>query len=152
MKHRLTALFALAAVVAAPTIATAAPLIYPDIPAKVSMDDHMAVVTPLTTTAAAAHQMAAVVPASLIGPGGRLIYPDIPAKVSMDDHMAVVTPLTTTATAAHKTAAIVPTNNDPSQALFAADHTYLTSLCPNVLSHPGNFTSVYKKFCQVKTG
>jgi len=96
MKHRLTAVFALAAFVAAPAIASAAPLIYPDIPAKVSMDDHMAVVVPASTIASAAP----------------LIYPDIPAKVSMDDHMAVVVPLASAMTASHKTALVEKSNSD----------------------------------------
>ena len=148
MKHRLTALLALTAVVATPALASAATLIYPDIPAKVSMDDHLAVVVPLATAATASHQMAAVVPTSLIGPGGRLIYPDIPAKVSMDDHMAVVTPLATTATASHQTAAIVPRNGDASQRLASAEITYLASECPAVLSHPAEHTAVLDSFCQ----
>lgn len=47
----------------------------------------------------------------------------------------------------HRLIAVVPRNGDPAVALFAADHTYLTSLCPNVLSHPGDYTAAYKRFC-----
>jgi hypothetical protein len=61
MKHRLTALFALAVVVAAPTLASAETLIYPDIPARVSMDDHLAVVVPRTAPAIAPHTTAQVI-------------------------------------------------------------------------------------------
>lgn len=50
-------------------------------------------------------------------------------------------------TSSSRTMVIVPHNGDPAEALFAADHTYLTSLCPNVLSHPGNYTAPYKRFC-----
>ncbi len=84
MKHRLTALAALAAIVAVPavafaspnldftvnpppgahlaTLASARPLIYPDIPAKMTMDDHMAVLTPLATGVTAPHATALIVP------------------------------------------------------------------------------------------
>ena len=62
MKHCLTALFALTAMVAMPALASAATLIYPDIPAKVSMDDHLAVVVPLATAAVAPRSTALIVP------------------------------------------------------------------------------------------
>ena len=62
MKTRVTALLALSAIVALPAIASAATLIYPDIPAKVSMDDHLAVVVPLATAAIAPHSTALIVP------------------------------------------------------------------------------------------
>ena len=62
MKHRLTALFALTAMVAMPALASAATLIYPDIPAKVSMDDHLAVVVPLASAVTAPHKTALIVP------------------------------------------------------------------------------------------
>jgi hypothetical protein len=62
MKRRLTALLALTAVVAMPALASAATLIYPDIPAKVSMDDHLAVVVPLASAAIAPHSTALIVP------------------------------------------------------------------------------------------
>ena len=61
MKHRLTALLALTAVVAMPALASAATLIYPDIPAKVSMDDHLAVVVPLASTVTAPRETAQVI-------------------------------------------------------------------------------------------
>ncbi len=107
MKHRLTALIALAAVVAVPTLASAAE---------------------------------------------PLIYPDIPAKVSMDDHLAVIVPRATAATAQHATAVIVPRNGDPAEADANAEHIYLTSECPSVLSHPGDYSSMLKRFCQIAPG
>ncbi len=64
MKTRLTALLALTAVVALPALASAEPLIYPDIPAKMTMDDHLAVMVPLASTATkttAAHNKTAVI-------------------------------------------------------------------------------------------
>jgi hypothetical protein len=61
MKHRLTAFIALGAIVAMPALASAATLIYPDIPAKVSMDDHLAVVVPLATAATAPQSTAQVI-------------------------------------------------------------------------------------------
>ena len=158
MKHRLTALAALAAIVAVPAVAFASPnldftvspppgahlaalasaqsLIYPDIPAKVSMDDHLAV----------------AVPASMIASAAPLIYPDIPAKVSKDDHYAVLVPLAGAVTAPHKTALVVPRDGDAAQRLASADITYLASECPAVMSHPADHTALLDRFCQTGRG
>ena len=80
MKHRLTPFLALAAIVALPAVASAsegiAPrdtdsvrpvvstqaLIYPDIPAKKTLDDHYAVLVPIAGAVSASQQTAAIVP------------------------------------------------------------------------------------------
>ncbi len=45
---------------------------------------------------------------------------------------------------------IVPQNSDPAQALASADSTYLLSMCPTVMAHPGDHTALLNRFCQVK--
>ncbi len=80
MKHRLTPFLALAAIVALPAVASASEgimprdtdsvrttastqaLIYPDIPAKKTFDDHYAVLVPIAGAVTASHQTALIVP------------------------------------------------------------------------------------------
>ncbi len=126
MKHSLTALAALAAVVALPALAFASPnLDFTVAPPGASPSQTLASAQPL-------------------------IYPDIPAKVTRDDHLAVVTPLATAVPTPRDTALIVPRNGDPSEALASAEGTYLASECPSVMAHPGDHTALLDRFCQDK--
>ncbi len=97
MKHRLTIPLAFAAVLAMPALAAAEPLIYPDLPAKVSMDDHLAVVVPLATAAIAPHTTALIVPRdgdasqTLASAEGTYLTSECPAVLSHPaDHTAML--------------------------------------------------------------
>ncbi len=137
MKHSLTALAALTAVVALPTLAIASPDL-----------DFTVAPPPGVHLQVTANAPQAVVAAPALASAATLIYPDIPAKVTMDDHMAVLVPLKGAVTKTHEAAIIVPQNGDPSQKLASAEITYLASECPAVLSHPADHTAVLARFCQ----